>query len=65
VIGSVVAAFAVLALVGVVAIVLVIAAELRSDMSHSTYRRMRDLATFTVFVGLWGTLVGCMFWIAS
>jgi hypothetical protein len=63
VIGSVVAAFAVVALTGVIA--LVVAAELRSDMSYSTYRRMRELATFTVFVGLWGMLVGCMFWIAS
>ena len=62
-IGSVVAAFAVVALTGVIA--LVVAAELRSDMSYSTYRRMRELATFTVFVGLWGMLVGCMFWIAS
>jgi hypothetical protein len=63
VIGSVVAAFAVVALAGVIA--LVVAAKLRSDMSYSTYRRMRELATFTVFVGLWGALIGCMFWIAS
>lgn len=62
-IGSVVAAFAVVALAGVIA--LVVAAKLRSDMSYSTYRRMRELATFTVFVGLWGALIGCMFWIAS
>ena len=62
-IGSVVAVFAVVALAGVVTIL--VAAELRSDMSFSTYRRMVQLATFTVFVGLWGALIGCMFWLAS
>lgn len=62
-IGSVVVAFSVVAVVGVVA--LLVAGELRSDMSFSTYRRVVGLATFTVFVGLWGALIGCMFWVAS
>jgi hypothetical protein len=63
VIGSVVAVFGMVAGIGVAG--LIVAARLRSDMSYSTYRRMRELATFTVFVGLWGALIGCMFWIAS
>ena len=62
-IGSVVAVFAVVAVVGVVA--LVVAAELRSGMSFESYRRMVGVSTFTVFVGLWGALVGGMFWVAS
>ena len=62
-IGSVVAAFAVLAVVGLVA--LVVAAELRSDMSFSTYRRLVGVSTFTVFVGLWGAVIGGMFWVTA
>jgi hypothetical protein len=34
-------------------------------MLFATYARVTQLATFAVFVGLWGSLVGCMFWIAS
>ena len=62
-IASVVAAFAVVTVLGVVA--LIVAAEMRPDMSFTSYRRTVQLATFTVFVGLWGALIGCMFWVAS
>ena len=62
-IGSVVAAFVVVTGFGVVA--LVVASRVRAGMSFTSYRRTVQLATFTVFVGLWGALIGCMFWVAS
>ena len=62
-IGSVVAVFAVVALLGVVA--LIGAAEARSGMSFELYRRTVGVSTFTVFVGLWGAVIGGMFWVAA
>ena len=62
-IGSVVAVFGMVAGIGVAG--LIVAARLRSDMSYSTYRRMVGVSTFAVFVGLFGVLVGGMFWVAS
>jgi len=63
VIGSVVAAFALVLLVGVLA--LVVAAALRERLAYSTHVRLVHLAWFTVLVGVWGVVVGCMFWIGS
>jgi hypothetical protein len=63
VIGSVVAVFVVSTLCGVIA--LIVASIARKRMLFATYARVTQLATFAVFVGLWGSLVGCMFWIAS
>ena len=62
-IASVVAAFALLTVVGVLA--LVVAAVFRRRMAFVTYSRVAQVAAFTVVVGLWGALVGCMFWVAS
>ena len=62
-IGSVVAAFVVVTLCGVMA--LIVASVARYCMGFVLYVRVVQLASFTVFVGLWGVVVGCMFWIAS
>ena len=62
-IGSVVAAFAVVLLAGVVA--LVVAAAFRDRMSYVRHVRLVQVSTFTVFVGLWGAAVGGFFWVAS
>ena len=63
-IGSVVVVvFVVLLLCGVMG--LCVAALRRKRMSFPSYRRVVGVSTFTVFVGLWGALVGGMFWVAS
>ena len=62
-IGSVVAAFAVLLVCGVMG--LIVAALRRKRMSFELYRRVVGVSTFTVFVGVWGAAVGGLFWVAS
>ena len=62
-IGSVVVAFVVLLWCGVTG--LCVAALRRNRMSFPIYRRVVGVCTFTVFVGLWGAVIGGMFWAAS
>lgn len=62
-IGSVVAAFFGLALGGLIG--LAVLARVRSSMSYQGFVRVTQLATFIIFVGLFGVVVGCMFWVAS
>ena len=61
-IGSVVAAFLLLLICGVVT--LTVASLRRKRMSFAMYRRVVGVGTFTVFVGLWGAVIGAMFWVA-
>jgi hypothetical protein len=63
VIGWLVVAFLTLAVVALVGLALV--SRVRSRMSFDTYRRTVQLATFTVYFGVWGAIVGGAFWIAA
>ena len=62
-IGSVVLLFAMLLTCGVVG--LCVAALRRNRMSFPIYRRVVGVCTFTVFVGLWGAVIGGMFWVTA